>query len=426
MQIYFSHSYRDVAVNSYFLEQFTRVNHEGQREGVGESLSLCADKKSEVWCVAKLERYLFELSGFVSVIPRRITQDRKTAYSEYIGYELALARRARAPRLLFVDDQVLREHKGQFPKDAVPFLSDTPQSERIKHQEAIRNFKRTLELGGARPSQSYRPRQATLVAPDEETVLRAAAEMADFLSTESYNVKVVKGREYSGAFQDIRLLERLAESEFVFLLGELLSYAHVVLAMAHAQCIPSIRFQYDSQAESNEPELTGIMRWKSSNELLAALKIQLNSFRRGFVMPLELSEDANEAARSVATPETARNKKNEWDFDSGADLLRHVQPGAQYVRDRVESVSRTVGGLGNRSDRAFSSTVCEQLYEEIHRRDYYYDLEYKSIKPGVQEIFAARRNTPATIWELPGSGLPIRIRAGGGTPASTHRHPYRP
>ncbi len=44
MKVYFSHSYRDVAVNSYFLEQF-----------IDEDVTLFADQKTDVWCVAKLE-----------------------------------------------------------------------------------------------------------------------------------------------------------------------------------------------------------------------------------------------------------------------------------------------------------------------------------------------------------------------------------
>ena len=83
VNVYFSHSYHDVAVNGYFLEHFLD----------GEIL-LHADQKTDVWCVAKLERYLGELDGFVSVIPRRPTEDDSTAFSPYIGQELSLARRA--------------------------------------------------------------------------------------------------------------------------------------------------------------------------------------------------------------------------------------------------------------------------------------------------------------------------------------------
>ena len=83
MQVYFSHSYRDVALNGYFLEQF-----------VEEDIPLQADQKTDVWCVAKLERYLNEMAGFLSIIPRRPTDSDPGAYSPYIAHELNLARRA--------------------------------------------------------------------------------------------------------------------------------------------------------------------------------------------------------------------------------------------------------------------------------------------------------------------------------------------
>jgi hypothetical protein len=110
MQVYFSHSYRDVTVNDYFLEHF-----------VDEEIPLRADQKTDVWCVAKLERYLNETTGFVSIIPRRPSEEDTAGYSPYIGQEHNLARRARVPRLFFVDQQVLSRHRLDFPADAIPF-----------------------------------------------------------------------------------------------------------------------------------------------------------------------------------------------------------------------------------------------------------------------------------------------------------------
>src|SRR5512145_178036 len=108
MHVYFSHSYRDRAINAPFLEQF-----------VEEEIPLVADEKSDVWCVAKLERYMREMTGFVSIIPRRASEQDPGGYSPYIGYELNLARRARVPRLLLVDQEVLKHHQLDFPEDAV-------------------------------------------------------------------------------------------------------------------------------------------------------------------------------------------------------------------------------------------------------------------------------------------------------------------
>src|SRR5918993_4634381 len=122
MELYFSHSYRDVSINSYFV-----------RELAGCGFRLLADQKSPVWCVAKLERYIGELPGFLSIIPRRRTDDGTVTYSPYIGHELSLARRSRVPRLLFVDDQVLARHRTEFPLDAIPFVADAPARDRMRH-----------------------------------------------------------------------------------------------------------------------------------------------------------------------------------------------------------------------------------------------------------------------------------------------------
>ena len=57
--------------------------------------------------MAKLERYLNEATGFVSIIPRRASETDLGAYSPYIGQELSLARRSRLPRLLFIDERII-------------------------------------------------------------------------------------------------------------------------------------------------------------------------------------------------------------------------------------------------------------------------------------------------------------------------------
>src|SRR6185295_16394898 len=131
MNVYFSHSYRDVPTNAYFAELFAAAG-----------ITLRADQKSDVWCMAKLERYLFEMGGFVSIIPRRVREDDSLTYSPYIGRELTLARRARAPRVLFVDSQILEENRNAFPVNAVPFYHEEPGTERTHHVEVISGFRR--------------------------------------------------------------------------------------------------------------------------------------------------------------------------------------------------------------------------------------------------------------------------------------------
>src|SRR5215813_15174284 len=109
MEAYFSHRYREVPINEYFQPLFDAAG-----------ITLRADQKTEVWCMAKLERYMFEMKGFVSIIPRSIDENGAITYSPYIGRELMLARRARIPRIVFVDDQVLDLYRPEFPATAIP------------------------------------------------------------------------------------------------------------------------------------------------------------------------------------------------------------------------------------------------------------------------------------------------------------------
>jgi hypothetical protein len=134
MQVYFSHSYRDVEINSYFFSVLKE-----------QEIELFADQKSPTWCVAKLERYIHELTGFLSIVPRRAAADGALTYSPYIGYELSLARRSRVPRLMFVDDEVLNRYRVRFPKDAIPFVRSSPASDRFRHIEAISDFRGGIE-----------------------------------------------------------------------------------------------------------------------------------------------------------------------------------------------------------------------------------------------------------------------------------------
>src|SRR5262245_22642856 len=126
MKVYFSHSYRDAIINGYFLNRFGR-----------EDLPLYADQKTDVWCVAKLERHVTQTNGLISIIPRRPTENDAAGYSPYIAEEHRLARRARVPRLFFVEERVLKLHPLEFPKDAVPFSAEAPENQAEKHTKAI-------------------------------------------------------------------------------------------------------------------------------------------------------------------------------------------------------------------------------------------------------------------------------------------------
>ena len=214
MQVYLSHSYRDVAINSYFLDHFVR-----------EEIPLRADQKTDVWCIAKLERFVSETTGFVSIIPSRPTDEDPGAYSPYIGQELNLARRARVPRLLLLDERVFKHHQLEFPEDAVTFHPQSLEQDKVRLASAINAFSRVLEASYPL-KREWLPKHAALVAGEGKAVRKAEGDVAEILRRHGYSVTNSSGRYPGRGLADIRLLEMLWCAELcVFLLGERLSDA---------------------------------------------------------------------------------------------------------------------------------------------------------------------------------------------------------
>jgi hypothetical protein len=383
MQIYFSHSYRDVEINSYFVDHFVR-----------EHIRLQADQKTDVWCVAKLERHMLESTGFVSVIPRRAMEKDPSAYSAYIGHELNLARRARLARLLFVDHKVLARHRLDFPKDAVPFGDDPTDGQEV-HAEAIRTFATDIE-NRVRPPRVAQEGQATVVTGSGPTLLKAGQDAAELLEREDFGVTFITGRQRERGLNDIRLLETLWRSELcVFLLGERLSEAHIALALAHAHGIPSLRLDYDKRAASCKPSLSGTMPWSSSDDMLVELGRQINSYKTGLVAPVELAQTsgAREAMRAMGTMKWERRPENLWDPGDGLALLGHVRPEQGFVKDETNRVRRMYGkSFVAGRDREASADVCRLLYESVSRHRYGYEIEPQMLRTDQQWI-----RTPANI-----------------------------
>jgi hypothetical protein len=367
MEAYFSHSYRDVAVNSYFLGHF-----------VDEEITLRADQKTDVWCVAKLERYLRETTGFVSIIPERAVEGRRGTYSPYIGQELHLARRARLPRLLFVDQNVLTRHKVHFPPDAVAFDASDPASAEQLHVEAIRAFGQRLESAYAQPRDSA-PKEATVVAGDGRALQDAAEHVLELLRREDFRVTLALRRDDGAGLDDIQLLEALWRSELcAFILGPSLSDAHIALALAHAHGIPSIRLQHDENAADCTPTVSGLIRWASPEEMLVEFARQLQSYLEGLVSPVQLARDssASSAARSIGTMRWQPRADNEWEITDGSALIRHVHPGQQFVRDEVGRVRSQVGrALGRMIGREAGMEVASVMYDGLCRHRFGYELE---------------------------------------------------
>ncbi|HJX53678.1 MAG TPA: hypothetical protein VJ801_13005 [Polyangia bacterium] len=378
MPVYFSHSYRDVAINSYFLDHFVR-----------EEITLDADQKSDVWCVAKLERCLLESTAFVSVIPRRATEQDAGAYSAYIGQELNLARRARVPRLVFVDEKVLHQHALEFPEDAVAFRPDALEQGQSQHANAIGAFRQVIEIK-PRSVRQARPNEVTVVAGKGTIFVRAAEDITETLKRDGYSVTLLRGPRRERGLDDIRLLERLWRSELcVFILEDRLSETHMALAMAHTDCIPSFRLQYDKKASDTNPSISGLIRWRSVDDMLLEFRRQLTSYREGLVQPVEIARasSSTEAMRSTSTMKWSGRADNYWDVGDGPALVRHVQPDHLFVQDEVNRVRRELRrSLGQRRDRENSNDICRGLYDGIRRYRFGYELEPPTGATGRQII----------------------------------------
>lgn len=383
MQVYFSHSYRDVAINSSFLELF-----------LDEELPLIADQKTEIWCVAKLERYMAEMTGFVSIIPWRPTDADPNGYSPYIGHELTLARRARVPRLLFVDAQVLRGHRPDFPEDAVPFRPDALDADRDQRGGAIREFRKLIETAH-RPARPSRSGEAVLVVGTGSALRGVAREAAEVIRREGYVVTVLAEAGLARGLEGVDLLETLWRAELcVFLLGDRLSNSHLALAMAHAHTIPSVRLRYDPRVPECGPSVTGVVRWRTTDEMLAELGRQLAGYKQGMVRPVDLAQSSNpaDAARAVGTMQWQRREENRWDLRDGPALVRHVHPEFTFVRDEVNraghQAEKALGLLGGREG---GIEVCTLLYDGIKRHRFAYATEQEAGQVGVQSIRTPRQ-----------------------------------
>ena len=379
MQVYFSHSYRDRAINTPFLEYL-----------VAEDIPLVADQKSEVWCVAKLERYMRETTGFVSIIPRRASEQDPGDYSAYIGYELNLARRARVPRLLLVDQQVLRQHQLDFPEDAVSFQPGALDEEKARHLNAIREFGQMLEaVHRPAPVEGLR-KQATVMAGDSRLLIDVAQDVAEILRRQGFGVTVRGGRRPGRGLDDIRLLETLRRSELcAFLLGDRVSDTHIALAMAHADCIPSLRLQYDRRSADTSPNIAGVIRWNDTEAMLVRLSEQLESYANGLVSPVEMARASSsaDALGSMSKMKLKPRPENLWQIEDGPALIRHVYPDFTFVRDEVDRVrAQLKRALGRVDGREGSMEIATLLYDGLKRHNFAYELEQRTDTPGVQMI----------------------------------------
>ncbi|AHG92546.1 hypothetical protein J421_5011 (plasmid) [Gemmatirosa kalamazoonensis] len=367
MQVYFSHSYRDETVNAHFRRCFE-----------DEEIALGADQKTDIWCVAKLERYLGEIAGFVSIIPRRVTDTDPGAYSAYIGQELNLARRARVPRLLFVDELVYRRHRLDFPEDAVEFRPDALDEGNARFVAAVQDFGKTLETTYRPPRAARAGEAAVIIGAGKRLHREAARDVEEVLQRAGYAVTRPLGNDPEHGLNDIRLLESLWRAEVcVFLLGERLSDAHLALAMAHAHCIPSIRLRYEEGWTDCSPSLSGVVRWSVRDDMLVELTRQLESYQSGLVRP----------TRDTSRMRWQPKEEQLWRLDDGPGLLAHVRPEHVFVGDEVRRAANQLGkAVGRLRSREECFDLFRVFYEGIQRHHFAYEIEAVSGVAGVQAI----------------------------------------
>jgi hypothetical protein len=372
MQVYFSYSYRDVEINTYFFGVL-----------VEQELELFADQKSPTWCVAKLERYLHDLSGFLSIVPRRAADDGSIGYSPYIGYELSLARRSGLPRLMLVDDEVLNRHRARFPPDVIPFVRSAPDSDRFRHVDAIKEFRKALEDRSTNRKRKYRDRSVTMVTSGGPRLLQAADALMDVLRSKAYDPKQITPRQLPDALDDVELLETLMSSEMcVFLLDQQVTYADVLLAMAYAHYVPSIRLQYDPTTTKAEaaPD-SGRIRWSSADDVIMAFRDQVDGYRMGFVRAISTQD-----VRNIGITQRTPRPEQLWDPNDGSALIKHIDPANVRVRDIVNAVRKLTGG-------SLVSTnpleICTLIYRFIRTQHFAYEHEPPTLAAGRQAIRAA-------------------------------------
>lgn len=383
-KVYFSHSYRDRSINSFFLDRFVR-----------KDVSLLADQKSDTWCVAKLERYVRESSGFVSIIPKRYV-DGAAQYSAYIGHELSLARRSRLPRLFFVERELLDRFRSDFPIDSVPFDEEHPEKYTALFDRHIQQFEDSLlpqPLASLLGEQDRR--SATIAVASGKELRQVADGIASILASSGYNVKIFSGRKLNRTLEDVNLLEDLWGSDLcVFIAGPRLSYLDLFMGMAHAHCIPSIRLKYDPKSENSQPTVSGVISWSTVDQVVGAFSEQFSSFNSGMREPVLMAKSSSPEAAIIelSTGQWGWSEANLWDPTDGKGIVQHLSIGHGFVEDRVKRIQTELGsGLGATPSRTKSMSICRLLYDTVKDRDdFVYDLAPQTQSAERQPIRTAK------------------------------------
>ncbi len=376
--LYLSHSYRDRHINGHFVPILK-----------AEDVSVQADQKTGIWCVPKLERSMAQVSGVVSIIPIRPTEADPAAYSRHIALELALARRARVPRLLLVDERVLDRHHVDFPEDAIPYAVERLEEQKAEHIAAIKKFRTRFTAHHRTPSGHVR-RTAVIVVDSAKGFRGLGEDLAELMRRKGYSSTVLTEKREGHGLDDIRLLEAIWRAEVgVYLMGPRISEVHVGLAMAHAHCLPAFRLLHDPKASSSEPSISGLIRWRDAANLMTAFKSQFDGYLVDLVDPAEKAQEIGypDAFREIGTAKWVPEPDDFWNPSDGPALVRHVHSSDGFIVDEVAHVRRLFKrSFAQAVDRASADAVCRLLYDEMKRHQLVYEFEPVARRKGVQSI----------------------------------------
>jgi hypothetical protein len=375
-QVYFSHSYRDRSINEYFLGLF------------GEhAVKLVADRKSKTWCVPKLERYMNSSDGFVAVVPQRKTEDGQLTFSPYIGAEIALARRARLPCLLFADEVLLSRFPGAFPTATVPFRHDVPKVDEDAHRRTIAQF--ATELGSMTRDRlvSTHLRRCSVFFGPKATQQHVVRSLVHLLEEKAYTPELIQLRAIRGCVHDLSALETIWSSEFtVFCLESRLSTMEVALALAHALCRPAFRLSYDKRATAGEAALSGVVRWRSREQFLATFAEQFQSYLTGF---LEMVAQGRE--QKIGS--WLRELVPEWDPADPLSLLSFIHVDDLHLQNDIYAIRTSLGaGFPDLVADGRHAELCRAAYERIKSHGWLYDFE-----PGSKDYSRQRVRAPVDM-----------------------------
>jgi hypothetical protein len=302
--------------------------------------------------------------------------------SPYIAQELTFARRARLPRLIFVEDEIIGTFDHVSPDEPVAFTRTAPQADRAEHLQRIAEFVARMQVGASHQMARTGLRKAAVFLPTDENSPPLEASLAEVLRRETFQPQMIECGQWSNYSHGMSALDAILACEVsVYCLSRELTSVDVALAEAHALCRPAIRLQCDPESLNCEPDLQGVMRWKTFDLLRPTLLQQLQSYRKGFVEVVALS--GQPTVREMVLPD--------WDAGDPASLSRYVLVDDPHLRQDVNPVRQLLNQgfqslvVGKRHD-----DICRAFFDRIQSYNWVYDFEPPAMDYSRQRIRSPR------------------------------------